>query len=107
MLLIVTEDPEGQLVPWEYLYDGNDFLALKYHLVRGVPPQRRQGYGAEMPAAALDLIVVPSDPLLLNTRPVDQLDVAKEVDSLKTALLEAEAPYRALIVTPPDTRFPS
>jgi hypothetical protein len=64
MLLIVTEDPEAQMVPWEYLHDGGDFLALKYHVVRGIPAELRQGYGAEMPAATLDLIVVPSDPLL-------------------------------------------
>jgi tetratricopeptide (TPR) repeat protein len=101
MLHIVTEDPEAQMIPWEYLHDGKDFLALKYHVLRGIPAERRQGYGAEMPAAALDLIAVPSDPLLLNDRPVDQLDAVKEIDSLKTALQEAQAPYRALIVTPP------
>jgi tetratricopeptide (TPR) repeat protein/ABC-type uncharacterized transport system YnjBCD ATPase subunit len=101
VLLIATEAPEAQMVPWEYLHDGNDFLALKYHVVRGVPSERRQGYGAEMPAAALDLIIVPSDPLLLNGSAVDQLEIAKEVDALKTALQGAEAPYRALIITPP------
>jgi hypothetical protein len=101
MLLIVTEDPASQMTPWEYMHDGRDYLALKYHLVRGVSSQRRQGYGAEMPAAALYLVAVPSDPLLLNSRPRVQLDVSREVDHVKTALREAQAPYQALIVTPP------
>jgi hypothetical protein len=99
MLLIVTEDPEVQMMPLEYLHDGNDFLALKYHLLRGVSSERRQGYGAEMPTAALALIVVPSVPLLWNGRPVDRLDVAKEVDSVNKTLQEVRAPYQALIVT--------
>jgi len=101
MLLIVSEDPEAQQVPWEYLHDGHDYLALKHHLVRGIPAERRQGYGAEMPASALYLVAVPSDPLLYNGRPIDQLEVSKELDHVKTALQEAEAPYRALIVAPP------
>jgi hypothetical protein len=47
------------------------------------------------------LVVLPSDPLLSNGRSIDQLDIAKEVDHLKKALQEAQAPYRASIVAPP------
>jgi CHAT domain len=54
-----------------------------------------------MPAAALYLVAVPSDTLLYNGRLIGQLDVSKEVDYLKTALQEAQASYRALIVAPP------
>ncbi|MBI3303588.1 MAG: CHAT domain-containing protein, partial [Deltaproteobacteria bacterium] len=100
-LLIVTEDPEAQSVPWEYLHDSNDYLALTHHLVRGIPPEQRKGYGGEILAEALYLVAVPSDPLLFNGRPVTELNVTKELEHLKTALQDAEASYRAVIITPP------
>ncbi|MBI4639500.1 MAG: ATP-binding protein, partial [Candidatus Tectomicrobia bacterium] len=100
-LLIVTENPEAQAIPWEYLYDSNDYLVLKYYLIRGIPSEQRQSHGTEMPAEALYLVAIPSDPLLFNEHPVTELNVVKELEYLKTALKDAEAPYQATILSPP------
>lgn len=99
-LLLVSQDPQAQAVPWEYLYDGDDFLGLTHHLMRGIPQGRRQGYGAAMPAEALYLVAVPSDPLLHDGRPVPELDVRGELERLRDALQKAGAPYRATFLAP-------
>nr|MBC7244994.1 CHAT domain-containing protein [Chloroflexota bacterium] len=100
-LILVSQNLQAQAILWEYLHDGDDFLAVKYHLVRGIPPQCRHGCGSEMSAEALYLVVVPADPLLYEGRPVVGLNVRRELEHLEEALRKAAAPYHATILAPP------
>jgi len=100
-LLLVIDDAELQRVPWEYLYDGQTFLALKMPLTRGLPPAKRVTFDASANQAG-NVLVVASDPLLYEDgAPVVALNVARERENARAAFEKSNAAFRVTFVKPP------
>ncbi len=102
-LQIISDDADLQRVPWEYLRNGDYWLALKFLLTRGLPPnQRIASAQTEISADALSVLVVVSDPFVYSDgAPVVALNVARERENLRKAFEQAHAPYRVTFVKPP------
>ncbi len=100
-LLLVIQDAELQRVPWEYLHDGQTFLALKMPLTRGLPAAQRIAFASDAPTTTQTLVVA-SDPLLYpNGAPVVALNVARERVNVREAFEKANAAFRVAFVKPP------
>ena len=108
-LQIIADDADLQRVPWEYLRDdastpiSTSWLALKFLLTRGLPPnQRITSPQTEISADALSVLVSVSDPFVYsNGEPVVALNVARERENLRKAFEQAHAPYHVTFVKPP------
>ena len=100
-LLLVMEDADLQRVPWEYLFDGKNYLALEMPLTRGLPANQRVTFRADGRDAG-NVLVVASDPLLYeNGAPVVALNVARERDNVRAAFEKSDAAFRVTFVRPP------
>ncbi|MBI4674888.1 MAG: CHAT domain-containing protein, partial [Chloroflexi bacterium] len=100
-LLLVIPDAALQRVPWEYLYDGQAYLALAAPLTRGLPAAQRVAFNANAHAAG-NVLVVASDPLLYpNGAPVVALNVARERANVRAAFDKANAAFHVTFVKPP------
>ena len=100
-LLLVMQDAELQRVPWEYLFDGENFLAHEMPVTRGLPADQRILFHADA-SAACKVLVVASDPLLYeNNAPVVQLNVTRERDNVRAAFANANAAFQVTFVRPP------
>jgi hypothetical protein len=100
-LLLVMQDAELQRVPWEYLFDGKNFLALEIPLTRGLPAKQRVTFHADA-ADTANVLVVASDPLLdENGAPVVSLNVAHERDNVRAAFEKSNAAFHVTFIKPP------
>jgi ABC-type uncharacterized transport system YnjBCD ATPase subunit len=101
IVALQTSNPDLAAIPWEYLHDGSDFLIFRVLLVREVP-------GAPLPtppnpAQPWRLVAMGSDPLVQEVRdpdtnvltsytPLRRLQVVRELDDLRTLLLQQDPP---------------
>jgi len=60
-LLLVTTEPEVQMVPWEYAYGPDGFVVLNTPFVRGILPDKRIDPPPNL--GGLHIVAVPSNPL--------------------------------------------
>ncbi|MFZ5887096.1 MAG: tetratricopeptide repeat protein, partial [Chloroflexota bacterium] len=89
-------------LPWEYLHDGSDYLAVQRPFVRVV-----RGEAGNNPALAdrISLLFLPSDPLLYNGDPPRyHLGVDAEWDELKRTLQESQPAVDLEKVQPPSLK---
>jgi len=100
-LLLVIEDADLQRVAWEYLFDGQTYLALEMPLTRGLPATARIPQSAPAPQAG-NVLVVASDPLLYeNGAPVVALNVERERKNVRAAFENARAQFQVTLIKPP------
>lgn len=117
--LPLAPDPAGRLalycadarlagIPWEYLHNGQGWLALRYALVRAAPgvaapaasPRLPGSEPANPPRSAL--FFVPADPLLHGSQPAPyRLAVEQEWDDLVADLRALDPACDLISVLPP------
>ncbi|MBI3536608.1 MAG: CHAT domain-containing protein [Chloroflexi bacterium] len=101
-LLIVTQDPDLQRIPWEYLRDSKDYLTRKYFITRGLPREQRIAWAQNDAADSVSVVVAASDPLVYpNGAPVVALNVKSERANVKAAFEKTRGAFRVTFIKPP------
>jgi tetratricopeptide (TPR) repeat protein len=104
-ILLVTEDPDLDALPWEYLYGPDGFIVLDVALVRGLPPAneipthfRGRQPSPDLSSTPLHIVAVPSNPI---DPAIARLDIKGEWTRLKDSLTGLDMAIRLERARPP------